>query len=544
MTSTNISTRSQSPTLAGDVPTLNNDSPPPKASNSLRMFLLLLFCLAQFLDVFNLSALFSAVPVISSQLHMSSSQSVWMISAYQLTFASFLLLSGRISDVYPPKYAFIIGVELLGFLCLGAGFTKNTIGLLVIRGISGLAGALTIPAALNLIVHLFPEEKEQARAIGIFGGTAALANILGTVLGAILTQFASWSWVFWFATIISVPIGILCVFLVPQNVSIHARGKSSVDDNMEKAKGLDIIGVTVLTVALILFIFGVTSGTTVGWGTAEVLVPLIISIGLLAIFFWYETKIPESRAALPPSLWFYPNVAVLVAVALVPYFWWSAGFYLFSSWWQNVIQWSPIISSIHFLPFGLSAIPIMPFAGAIANFFGFKRTIITGLCMLLLSTGLFNLGGNKHHYWPVLVPSFIIGTIGCTLVFLNVNIALFRNTPPRMAGTVGAVFNSALQMGAAVGISAATSIENSIEKKTANGPKEYKGRQAAFWFLFASVAVVAIAAVIFMKELTDEPAKVEDTEKEAGSSTLKTEELKSEEEKNDRPDLKVGVSTV
>ncbi|KZT34692.1 MFS general substrate transporter [Sistotremastrum suecicum HHB10207 ss-3] len=487
-----------------EAPTLVEPSTPTKSaktSNILRVFLLLLFCLAQFLDVFNISALFSSLPVITSELNMTSGQAIWVISAYQLTFAAFLLLSGRLSDVYNPKYSFVGGTAFLGVLSLGAGFTRQKIGLIVLRGISGLAGALTIPASLNLIVHLFPEEKEQARAIGVFGSSGAAGNMLGLIIGALLVQYASWPWVFWFATIIILLISALCIFLIPTKMAEpEPVTKNGEIVAVQKAKGLDVIGVAILTAALILLIFGVTSGTTSGWGTAIVLAPLFISVALFALFFWYETRIPEENAALPPSVWFYPNFAVLFAVALFPYLWWTAGFYLFTSYWQDIVGWQPIISAIHFLPIGMVALPAMPFAGNISRYFGLKRTILFGLILTLISTGLQTLGSNKSHYWPIIFPAFIIGTFGTTLAYANTSIAMFHNTPARMAGTVGAIFNSALQVGAAIGISAVTSIESSVEARTPGGAASFKGREAGFWFTFAIVGVELLAVLIFFRD--------------------------------------------
>ena len=152
-----------------------------------------------------------------------------------------------------------------------------------------VAGAITIPSALTLIVHLFPQPAEQARAIGIFGSVAALANVSGLIIGALLVQYASWSWIFWLNTILAIPIATACLFLIPS--------PEHVDDPL-KAKRVDVIGVSMLTSAFILFIFALTSGSTDGWSSAVVLAPLIVSVLLIAAFLYYETRIPEDSAAL------------------------------------------------------------------------------------------------------------------------------------------------------------------------------------------------------------------------------------------------------
>jgi len=146
----------------------------------------------------SVSALFSAIPIMTHELSLNASEAVWLVSAYQLTFASFLLCvrstcremsfllltrslsfesqSGRISDLYNPKYGFVAGAFTLGIFSLGAGFTENKIGLFVLRAFSGISAAMTIPSSLTLLIRFFPDPKEQAGAIGVYGGSAALGN--------------------------------------------------------------------------------------------------------------------------------------------------------------------------------------------------------------------------------------------------------------------------------------------------------------------------------------------------------------------------------
>lgn len=164
----------------------------------------------------------------------------------------------------------------------------------MLRALGGLAAAQTIPSALTLLVNVFPEPDEQALAIGIFGGTGAVANILGLIIGAIFVQFASWRWVFWFATLIALPVAGLCAWLVPAQVQTEDRNQPA----SEKLRRLDILGVSILTVALILFIFAITSASTAGWSSAMVIAPLVISVLGVVSFFVYETRIPEEYAAM------------------------------------------------------------------------------------------------------------------------------------------------------------------------------------------------------------------------------------------------------
>ncbi|KAG1744988.1 major facilitator superfamily domain-containing protein [Suillus paluster] len=475
------------------------DYEPKKLSYTRRHVLLVMFCLAQFLDAFNNSALFSAIPALEVSMGMTESQSTWIISAFQLTFASFLLISGRISDVYNPKTAFIGGVSGLGVISLSAGFVDNTIPIIILRALSGIASAMTIPSALTLLVKIFPDPLEQARAIGLFGGCGCVANVLGLLIGAMFVEWASYHWVFWFVAFVAVPVALACVFIIPPQIA-------ETTDNLEHAeakwKCLDLVGVSILTVALILFIFAVTSGSTDGWASAIVLVPLIISLSMVVGFFYWETLMPVEKAAIPPRTWFYHNFSILFAVAIMPYLWWSTVFTIFTTLWQNVFEWSVISSAVHMFPIGIVAFA-MSFTGSLSRIFSPKWIILTGLSLCMVATILLALGGGKpQDYWPYIFPAFSLGSAGVMLTYTHTNIAIFQAAPSSMAGTVGAIFNGALQFGSAIGLAAVSSIETSVEA-THGGSHEYGGRAATFWFLVGVTALQIISVSIFYDRSTD-----------------------------------------
>ncbi|KAG1850039.1 major facilitator superfamily domain-containing protein [Suillus tomentosus] len=430
---------------------------------------------------------------------MTESQSTWIMSAFQLTFASFLLISGRISDVYNPKIGFVSGVSGLGIISLCAGLVDDTIPLIILRALTGIASSMTIPSALALLVNVFPEPLEQARAIGIYGGCACIGNSLGLMIGAMFVQWASYHWVFWFVAIVAMPAALACAFIIPPEIS---KTKDNLEPAAAKWKSLDLLGVTILTVALILFIFAVTSGSTDGWASAAVLVPLIISIMMVIGFFYWETRIHVDTAAIPPRTWFYPNFSILFAVALLPLLWWFTVFIIFTTLWQNVLEWSVISSAVHMLPLGVAAF-IMSFTGSLSRIFSPKWIILTGMFFCMVATVLLALGGGKpEDYWPYVFPAFSLGSAGVMLTYTHTNIAIFQAAPSSMAGTVGAIFNGALEFGSAIGLAAVSSIETSVEA-IHGGSHEYKGRAAVFWFLLAVVSILFISVSIFYDRSTD-----------------------------------------
>ncbi|KAH7090873.1 MFS general substrate transporter [Auriculariales sp. MPI-PUGE-AT-0066] len=475
--------------LAHTVTDASSDVPLPVYGALRRYTLLLIFCCSQFLDAFNVSALLSAIPVMTVNLGLTSSEAVWLVSAYQLSFAALLLSSGRISDIYNPKFVFVGGAAVLGIFSIAAGFADNKIALFVLRAFSGIAAAMTIPSSLTLLIRLFPDPAEQARAIGVYGGSAALGNVLGLILGALLIEYANWSW-----------------------------PKIVVEGN--KIVLLDLPGISILTVSLILLIFAFTSTGTESWGSAMVLAPLVISIFGVAGFFIWEAWIPVERAAFPPRTWRYPNFGILIAVALSVFLWFVALFYLILTMWQDVYGWSAVNAAVHFLPVGLVAGPLMIFSASWTERFEKKYILIASQVLVIISTVILPFADSPDKYWRLAFPSFIIGSAGASLLFVNANVALFQSTPTEIAGVIASVFNSALQLGSAVGVAIITSIQLAIDKKNIGNAdaNPYAGRAAGFWFLLAIVALETIAVVVFYR--TNESTLAE-------TSSIKLEKTKS-----------------
>ncbi|CAE6492998.1 unnamed protein product [Rhizoctonia solani] len=393
-----------------DAKTLTLESPSYTELSSLRKNILLaIFCLGQFLDIMNTSAMLPALPATTQTVGLTESDSVWLFAAYQATFASFLLISSRISDIYGPKPAFVLGSLFFGGTSLGAGFLSNRIALLVLRALQGIGAAHTIPSALSMIVRMMPEPKEQQRAIGLFGASGAIANVLGTIIGAVLAEYASWRWIFWVISIISIPAATACIFLIPES----PRCKEA------KASQLDALGVMILITAVVLFVYALTTGSVSGWRSGSVLAPFFVSIALFVAFFIWETRIDEANAALLPKLWFYPNFAVLFGTALVSFFWFTQMYMTFSPYWQDYLHWSTIITGVKFLPLGVVAGPVLVGGGHIAAIGRPKTLILGGLILDFLATLMLPFSSRLNDKcWPLVFPALVIGSAGNAVVFV------------------------------------------------------------------------------------------------------------------------------
>ncbi|KAI0043880.1 MFS general substrate transporter [Auriscalpium vulgare] len=497
----------------------------PNLSKLHKGTLLMLFCLAEFMDAFVASALFPAIPAMERSLNIKTNEIVWVFSAYSATFAAFLLISGRVSDIYSARWSFIVGSALVGLFSLGCGLVHDKVGMFILRAFTGIAAAATVPSALSLIVEWFPEPEEQSQAIALFGGSSAIGNVLGIIIGGIFVQWANWRWIYYFTCMLGVPIGVISIILVPQ--SAPRTGKQS-------WRRLDLGGVAMLTTSIVLFIYAVTTGSATGWGAGQVIGTLVVSIVLAVAFFVFEAKIDPDMASLPPHTWNYPNVPILVALGLVPIFWWCSLFFQLMPLFQTVYGWSAIMTSVHFLPTGIFSGAIAGFSGSFPKYINPKWSIFFGLLADIVATIMLPFGSTRARYWSIIFPAFIIGTMGNMVVYTNSNIAIFMNTPPEIAGTVGAMFNAALQIGLGLGLAVITTIQTEIDQKRVDQgkPVGYHGIADGYWFVLAVLVTEAVALLIWYKiekpKVADAeaPADVKETESQGTVAEEQSEEKK------------------
>ncbi|KZO93083.1 MFS general substrate transporter [Calocera viscosa TUFC12733] len=483
-------------------------APKREISTTRKALLLMVFCMAQFLDAFNNSSLFPPLPTIGKTFDMSEAEQQWMFSAYALTFSSFLLLSGRISDISSPKWTFITGLSIVSVMSLILGFLPNKIALIVVRALQGIGAALTIPSSLSLLVWTFPDPKSQSRAIATFSGMSAIGIVLGLLIGAAFTTQVSWQWCFWFVTCIGVPTLLASLFLIPggiRNETDSIQGgedASSVEAATASKKtsrgGVDFIGVSFLTSAMILFVFGLTSGPTAGWGTAQVWAPFVLSLVLLAGFLYWETRMPESDAALPPSMWFYPNFGVLFGLAILPFGWWIANFLSFTELWQSSYGLSSLETAVRFLPLVIPTGIVITLLAVFPPTNDPKRAIMVGFVLMIVSTAILPFARGLENYWRLLFPAWILGSTGDALLIVYCSVALFRTTPENRSGLTGSVLNSGLQLGVVISTAAVTGITSSVNARMPGDA--FNGVSASFWFIFGWTVLEAVMVTVLYRE--------------------------------------------
>ena len=304
-----------------------------------RWLALMVLCLGDLMIVLDTTIVNVALPSIREDLGFTETSLAWVVNAYLLTFGGFLLLGGRLGDLLGQRRVFLAGIALFTLASIACGLS-TTQGLLVgARAVQGLGGAIVSAVALSLIMALFTEPAERAKAMGVFGFVMAGGGSIGVLLGGVLTDALDWHWIF----LVNVPIGVavyvLSLRLVPSSRGLAARGR------------LDVAGAVTVTTALMLAVYAIVNGNEAGWASAQTLGLLAASAVLFGVFLAIETRV--AAPLVPLGLFRLRNVATANVVGVL----WAAAmfawFFISALYLQLVLGYSPLQVGLAFLPANL-----------------------------------------------------------------------------------------------------------------------------------------------------------------------------------------------
>lgn len=423
-----------------------------------RWGLLAIFSMAMFIDIWCYSAFFIFTRPIAEDLHIQFTQESWVITSYAVTFASFLLFWGRVSDLYSAKPVFTGGFIALGVLNAVISFLPEKFSFFILRAFAGIAGSALIPASYRLIVHVFPKEQLGV-AFTLYGMSGSIANVTGTIVAGFIqfipgghgTQMQSWRWFFRLLAVMILPMALAALFMIPKD-----EGEDADMAPREKLVRLDVPGSFLMLSAIVLLTLGLTLGASYGFKTAKFLVPFLLSWALFPAFFIWEAKIPQCRALLPAKTWKIPNFAVLIVFALQIYAWWGVNFLALVDTFTKVRGEPAIIAAVRLLPQGVLAFVVSIALTKWPQFVKKPRwPIAFGMILGVVGYVLMTRPNqyNNSEYWRFLFPGFIVGSGGMALAFTATTVGVMTSTPAEMAGVAGAVLQVAFQIGSTVGLS-------------------------------------------------------------------------------------------
>jgi EmrB/QacA subfamily drug resistance transporter len=451
--------------------------------------LLVLVCLAQFMVILDVSIVNVALPSIRHDVHFSTTGLQWVVNAYTLTFAGFLLLGGRASDLLGRRSVFLGGIALFTVSSLACAAASSKGLLIGARALQGLGGAIISPASLAILTTSFDEGPARNRALGMWGAMAGLGGTSGVLLGGVLTQGFGWPFVF----LINVPVGAAVLFFARSVIPSGGRVRGH----------FDVAGALLVTAGLMALVYGIVRTDALGWTSPEVLGALASGAALLIAFVVVEGKV--ARAPLMPLSIFRlkrlttANVVMLLLGSGTFAMWFFLSLYL-----QQVLGADALETGVAFLPMTLTIVAVSSFAPRVIARVGAGNALAAG--MLTAATGLALLTGvtADGQYISQVLPGGLLAGAGLGLAMVSVTIVAVQGVGAAQSGLASGLINTARLVGGALGLAALSTLaESRTHTKLADGalalPAVTDGYQAAFAVGAAVCLAGGLAAILLLR---------------------------------------------
>jgi len=471
---------------------------PMTLDNRTRWFALVVLCLGSLMIVLDSTIVNVALPSIRKDLGFSQTTLAWVVNGYLLTFGGFLLLGGRLGDIYGHRRLFLGGIALFTVASAACGAASSQAVLVAARIVQGFGGAVVSAVALSLMMSLFVEPAERAKAMGVFGFVAAGGGTIGVLLGGILTDALNWHWIF----LVNIPIGVAVCVLALRVLPAASRS--------EAAGRIDAAGAVTVTAALMLAVYAIVNGNQAGWTSGQTLGLLAGAAALLAVFLVLESRV--SSPLMPLGLFRLRNLATANVVGVL----WAgamfAWFFLSALYLQLVLGYSPLQVGLAFLPanlimgafsLGISAKLVMRF--------GIKLPLTSGLLLAALGLVLFARAPVGGRFVTDVLPSMILLGFGAGVAFNPVLLAAMGDVEPQDSGLASGIVNTSFMMGGALGLAVLASLAASRTSHLLASGHSHAGAldggyQVAFLVGALFAVIAATLAAVLLREKSAAPA--------------------------------------
>jgi EmrB/QacA subfamily drug resistance transporter len=452
--------------------------------NRTRWFALYVLCLGDLMIVLDGTIVNVALPSIRDDLGFSQTSLAWVVNAYLLTFGGFLLLGGRLGDLYGHRRLFLSGIGLFTLASLACGLATSQEFLIGARAVQGLGGAVVSAVALSLVMTLFTEQADRAKAMGFFGFVLSGGGVAGVLLGGVLTDVLNWHWIF----LVNLPVGAVVIALslklLPSGRGPAATGR------------LDIAGAVTVTAALLLAVYAIVNGNEAGWSSAQTLGLFGGSAALLVAFLALEARI---RSPLVP-LGLFRNrnvstanvVGVLMAGGMFGWFFFSA-LYL-----QNVLGYTPLEVGLAYLPsmviWGGSSLLL---SDRLVMRYGIKPPLVGGLALMTLALLLFARTPVDGNVFLDVLPATIPIGLGAGIAFNPILLAAMSGVEQAEAGLASGVVNTSFMMGGAAILAILASLSDSRRERLLDSRGALGALNGGYHiaFLVGGIFIVISAAI-------------------------------------------------
>ena len=457
-----------------------------------RWIALYVLCAGMLMIVLDVTVVNVALPSIQDDLGFSQSSLAWVVNGYLITFGGLLLLAGRFGDLVGRKKVFMAGLGVFTLASLLCGLAQSPEMLVAARFIQGVGGAMTSAVILGMIVTMFPEPREQAKAIGVYAFVASAGGTIGHHAGGVLTEAISWHWIFF----INVPIAIATAFLATRLIER--------DQGIGFGDGADVPGAVLITSSLMLGVYTIVKpAADDGWGSGEALGLGAVSLALLVAFVVREAR--TSNPLIPLRIFRSRNVSganVIQALTVAGMF---GLFFMGSLYLQRVLGYDALQIGLAFLPATLvMGVLSFRFSEPLIMRFGARRTLIPGLVLIVVGLALFTRAPVDGSYVEHVLPVMIILGLGIGVCFPALMTLAMSGATQQDAGLASGLVNTTAQVGGALGLAvlatlSATRTDNLIADGESRASALTDGYHLAFWIGAALVVVSFVIAVVVLK---------------------------------------------
>lgn len=450
----------------------------------VRWLALYALCLGDLMIVLDTNIVNVALPSIQADLGFSQTALAWVVNAYMLTFGGFLLLSGRLGDLFGNKRVFLGGIIAFTLASVACGLAPTSELLVIGRAVQGLGGAAVSAVALALIMGLFQEPAERAKAMGFFGFVMSGGGAVGVLLGGVLTGLLNWHWIF----LVNVPIGI--------GVWVMARRVLPADEVLTERGPLDVPGAGLVTLALMLAVYGVVGGNDAGWASAQTLGTLAVAVVLLVAFVVREATV--AHPLVPLRLFRLRNVSVSQVVGVL----WAgamfAWFFLSALYLQQVLGYDALRVGLAYVPTcAVMAFCSLRVSDRLVMRFGIRPPLTVGLTLAAVSLALFSRAPVDGSFLVDVLPSMILLGLGAGIAFNPVLLAAMGDVEPHEAGLASGIVNTSFMMGGALGLAILVALSSwRTTSLSVGGAVPVEALNAGFGLAFAAGAGFALAAAV------------------------------------------------
>jgi EmrB/QacA subfamily drug resistance transporter len=454
-------------------------------------------CAAFFMTILDVSIVNVALPSIKDSLNFSNDNLQWVLTAYAITYGGFLLLAGRIADLFGRRRVFVVGVIVFSIASLLCGLAWSEAALIAFRAVQGLGAAIITPSALSIVMTTFEEGSERNKALGIWGALGGGGAAVGVLAGGVLTKYLGWEWIFY----VNVPVGAIALALTPRFVR---------ESRAERETSQDLGGAATVTAGLALLVYAVSKAPDYGWSSGRTLGTIAAAVVLLGVFLAIESR---HKDPLMPFRIFRihtvagANVGGLLLGGII-----FANFYLLTLYVQQVLGYSALRTGITFAVTAGSAILWAGVAQNLTTRFGVKPVLTVGFLGLIAANIWYTQIPSHGSFAGALLGPYLVMGFAIPFAFIPISIAALAGVSHDEAGLASGLINSAQQIGGAVGIAICSSVSltrfNHLVRVDGKAQAFTSGTSLAFWVLVGLSVAAFLAGLTLIRREELAPVEV------------------------------------